>query len=171
MARRTSSRRGTIGHPASRTILFRQVHAYLSVFVAPTVLLFAFTGILQLYGLHEAHAGYRPPALIEKLGRLHKEQTYSLRPTQREAPSGEGDWVKPATKAPPTKAPDLKTPDLKTPDLKTRVLKALFCAAAVMLIVSALLGVWMAVTQNRRKIVLLVVFLLGAATPVAILLL
>lgn len=178
MARRHPSRRGAIAHPATRVMLIRQVHAYLSVFVAPIILFFASTGILQIYGLHEAHAGYQPPALIEKLGRLHKDQTYSLgRKHLAAAPSGpssslaaparppaaDGDWVKPLTKS--------DQGDHDGASSKTQVLKGLFCAAAVVLIVSVLLGVWMAVTQNRRKVVLLVVLLLGAAAPVAILLL
>ena len=159
-------------------MLIRQVHAYLSVFVAPIILFFAATGILQIYGLHEAHAGYQPPALIEKLGRVHKDQTYSLGRKHRaaapsgsssslttpvRAPAADGDWVKPLTKS--------GQGDHDGQALKTQALKAVFCAAAVVLIVSVLLGVWMAVTQNRRKVVLLVVFLLGAAAPVAILLL
>ena len=78
MVKRTSTRRGAARHPASRVMLIRQIHAYLSVFVAPIILFFAATGILQLYSLHEPHAGYQPPALIEKLGRVHKDQTYSL---------------------------------------------------------------------------------------------
>ena len=169
MAKRNSSRRGAIGHPASRVMLIRQLHAYLSVFVAPTILFFAITGILQLYSLHQPHGAYQPPALIEKLGRLHKDQTYSLgrkhRPSALNTPvvGAEGDWVKPFA----ARRPD----DRDTPPPKTQALKALFCAAAVMLILSSLLGVWMAVTQNRRKVILLAVFLLGAAAPVAILLL
>jgi hypothetical protein len=158
-------------------MLVRQVHAYFSVFVSPTLLFFAFTGILQLYSLHEAHGAYQPPGLIERLGRVHKDQTFSLERKHREATTaalsarvargpaaaGEGDWVKPLARS--------DHDDQGAPPLKTQALKALFCAAAVMLVVSALLGVWMAVTQNRRKIVLLAVFLIGAAAPVAILLL
>ncbi len=169
MAKRHSSRRGAIGHPASRVMLIRQLHAYLSVFAAPTVLFFAITGILQLYSLHEPRGAYQPPALIEKLGRVHKDQTYSLgRKHQSSAlktpvAGSEGDWVKHLA----THGPD----DHDAPPPKTQALKALFAGAAGMLVVSTLLGVWMAVTQNRRKILLLAVFLLGAAAPVAILLL
>ena len=169
MAKRQASRRGGIGHPASRVMFIRQLHAYLSVFAAPTILFFAITGILQLYSLHEPHGAYQPPAMIEKLGRVHKNQTYSLgrkhRPSALKTPiaGAEGDWVKPLA----THGPD----DRDAPPPKTQALKALFAGVAGMLVVSSLLGVWMAVTQNRRKIVLVAVLLLGAAAPVAILLL
>ena len=177
MARRTTSRRGAIGHPASRAMLVRQIHAYFSVFVAPTVLFFAFTGVLQLYSLHESHGSYQPPTMIEKLGRVHKDQTYSLgrkhrepapdaalkTPVARPAGGVEGDWVKPIGRT--------GRDDHDTPPVKVQALKALFCAAAVMLMTSTLLGVWMAVTQNRRKVLMLLVFVLGAAAPVAVLLL
>jgi hypothetical protein len=163
-------------------MLIRQIHAYLSVFVAPTILFFAFTGVLQLYGLHEAHGGYHPPALIEKLGRVHKDQSFTLGRAHHESPSaavktsatgpatarGEGDWVKPLATT-DHKAKDSRSAPAE--NFRTQALKALFCAAAVMLMVSVLLGVWMAFTQNRRKAVLLVIFLLGAAAPVAILVL
>jgi hypothetical protein len=148
-------------------MLVRQLHAYLTAFVAPTILFFAFTGALQLFSLHEAHDGYEPPVLIERLGRLHKDQTLALRP-KRPLPkparvAASGDWVAPAK----AKHDD----DDDAPPAKVTALKWLFLAAAVMLIVSTLLGLWMAFTQNRRKVVLLVIFILGAVAPAAILLL
>lgn len=52
----------------------RRMHALLAIIAAPTILFFAFTGAFQLFGLHEAHGSYRPPALLADLARLHKEQ-------------------------------------------------------------------------------------------------
>ena len=55
----------------------RQLHLYLGTFFAPSIVFFALTGAVQLFGLHEGHRGeaYEPPAWIAKLGSLHKNQT------------------------------------------------------------------------------------------------
>lgn len=166
--------------PGGRVMLIRQLHAWLSVFVAPTVLFFACTGALQLFSLHEAHGDYHPAPLIEKLGMLHKDQKFALKPhhadsklrtpvgaieperseAARAAPArGEGDWVAPIKAS----APEDAAP------ARVQALKVFFCAAAVMLIFTTLMGVWMALTQHRQKWVLLVLLMLGAAAPVAIL--
>lgn len=147
----------------------RQIHAYLSVFAAPTVLFFALTGSLQLFSLHEAHGGYRPPELIEKLSAVHKDQRFALKDRHPGSPlrtpviKQEGEWLTP----PVARAAEPDAP----PPVRELALKWLFLATAVVLVVSTCLGVWMAVTQNRRKLVLLALFALGAAAPVAILLL
>jgi hypothetical protein len=149
-------------------MLIRQIHTYLGVFVAPTILFFAFTGCLQLFSLHEAHDGYQPPVLVEKLARLHKDQVFGLGPKHEhqhaEAPPlrvrSDGDWVAPALK--PAAEADDSTPP------RVLALKVLFLAAAVMLILSTLLGLWMALTQNRRKALLWVLLILGAAAPIAL---
>ncbi len=42
----------------------RQLHLYLGTFFAPSIIFFALTGAIQLFGLHEGHPGeaYQPPA-------------------------------------------------------------------------------------------------------------
>jgi hypothetical protein len=155
-------------------MVVRQIHAYLSVFVAPTILFFAFTGALQLFSLHEAHGDYQPPALIEKLASVHKDQRFALghhhaaTPKPRAAADspnghGQGDWLATKPKAP--------VADDDTPPPRDMALKWLFLGCAVALAVSTSLGVWMAVTQNRRKLIMLLVFAGGVAAPLAILLL
>ncbi len=56
----------------------RQWHSYLGLFIAPSVLFFALTGATQLFGLHESHGDYRPPAIVEKLSSVHKDQVFEL---------------------------------------------------------------------------------------------
>ena len=85
VGKRSSSKRGRTSRGTPGPLLIRQVHGYLSAFVAPSVLFFALTGALQLFGLHEARDGYHPPALIEKLGRLHKDQAFALKPHRGQA--------------------------------------------------------------------------------------
>eukprot|EP01035_Chromulina_nebulosa_P028890 gene28889-38206_t len=71
---------------ASRLRLVRQLHFWVAVFVAPSLMLFALTGMLQLFKLHEAEGGYRPLPVIEKLGQVHIHQTYALRPVRARPP-------------------------------------------------------------------------------------
>lgn len=140
-------------------MMARRVHAYLSVLVAPTVLFFAFTGALQLFSLHEAHGDYRPPALIEKLGSLHKDQRFAL---------GKHHGPPPAPAKAASAPKDAREEEDTTP-IRERVLKWLFLAAAIGLITSTSLGLWMALTQNRRRGLICPLLLVGAAAPVAIL--
>jgi hypothetical protein len=56
----------------------RRWHAWLGLFIAPSVIFFSLTGAVQLFSLHEAHGDYQPPALIEKLSSLHKDQEFAL---------------------------------------------------------------------------------------------
>jgi hypothetical protein len=148
-------------------MLIRQLHAYLSAFVAPTILFFAVTGSFQLFSLHQAHGNYRPPALLEKLGRVHTDQQFALKPKHNPGPAPktpvaktEGDWVAPAAK-PAADADDAPSP-------REMALKWLFLVAAITLVVSTVLGLWMAVIQNRRKGILLLLLLAGMAAPLAI---
>jgi hypothetical protein len=56
----------------------RQLHLYLGVFFAPSIIFFALTGSLQLVGLHEGHPGeaYQPPAWVQKLGLFTKTRLW-----------------------------------------------------------------------------------------------
>ena len=49
-------------------------HSYIGILIAPSVIFFALTGALQIFSLHESHGTYTPPALIEKLSSMHKDQ-------------------------------------------------------------------------------------------------
>ena len=65
--------------PVPLARLVRDWHAWIGALIAPSVLFFATTGVLQIWSLHEAHGGYTPPALIERLGALHKDQRLALK--------------------------------------------------------------------------------------------
>lgn len=157
------ARKATLSLPGALGI--GQIHACLTALIAPTVLFFAFTGSLQLFSLHEAHAGYRPPSILEKLARLHKDQRFA--PAPRHRPSAlqtpvagdAGDWIAPAVQ-----------PAQRSGESSSRsavAIRWLFLLAAVALMLSTLLGLWMALTQNRQKGLLLMLFLAGYAAPVA----
>ena len=146
-------------NPALRLRAIREIHTYIGVFFAPTLLFFAATGALQLFKLHEPHAAYAPYPVVEKLGQLHKEQLWETKPKRPPPPPGEAKKAEPAKpKAPPPADPP-----------SMMVLKWFFLAAAVGLISSTLLGVWMALVHGRRPKVALALLALGAAAPFLIL--
>ena len=140
--------------PLARQI--RDWHAYLGALIAPTVLFFGTTGVVQLWSLHEAHGGYNPPALIEMLGVLHKDQKFAMGHHHEPAAA------KPAAKAhKPDQAPEAPKPAVI-------LLKAFFTAAATGLIASTVAGIWMALSQSPRRRTLAILLLIGAATPVVL---
>jgi hypothetical protein len=156
---RSGARRG--GHPALTLAAVRRFHSYFGVFIAPSVLFFALTGALQLFSLHEAHGDYHPPAVIEKLGMLHKDQVFAPKPKRR-PPT--------AAQAPKPAAPTAEANHDAGPKTSALALKWFFLFVAAGLAVSTCLGLWMALTYSAGKRVLWLVFLMGAAIPLAILL-
>ena len=157
------AKRGATGKRAGPgPLLLRQIHLYLGVFVAPSVLFFAFTGALQLFSLHEAHGGYQPPPLIESLAKVHKDQVFAVK--HRSAPDEE---------APPARhrrAPEQHRAD-EAPRKTTLALKLFFLFVSASLIVTTLLGLWMALVQSRSKVVAWGLLIIGGAIPIALLVL
>ncbi len=148
-------------NPALRFALIRRIHSWLGLFIAPSVMFFALTGAVQLYGLHESHGGpYTPPPVIEKLGMLHKDQVFKLKPKRAAAPA------KPvaAGAAAPAKTE-------AGPKLSVALLKALFLVVALGLAASTALGVWMALAYGREKRASWILLAAGAVLPVLLVLL
>jgi hypothetical protein len=140
------------------SVQLRVVHTYVGMLIAPSVIFFAATGILQIYSLHEAHPGYTPAPLIEKLGKVHKDQAFIA-----------------GRKRPPGAAPKAARPDgphgpeggaEKGPSAPTALLKLFFAIVAVGLIASTLIGVWVGLQQRLRRRTCLVLLLVGLAVPV-----
>jgi hypothetical protein len=147
-------------NPALRLAAIRQFHAYLGAFIAPSILFFAVTGAWQLFNLHEAHGTYRPPALMEKLSAVHKDQRFAADDDHHGPPPGAGHHAQDA---------DAGHKHEAAKPARAVTLKWLFLTVAVGLIVSTLLGLWMALAYSRRKVVTWVLLILGAALPVLIL--
>ena len=144
----------------------RQLHSYIGVFIAPSVLFFALTGAVQLFSLHEAHGNYRPPAIVEKLSSVHKDQVFAFG-DHHDQPSAENDAGKPAAGAAPP--PEAKEDD--NDKMSTLILKGFFLLVAVCLTVSTALGLWMGLTQTRQKRLALWLAVAGALIPVGLLVL
>ncbi len=172
-------RRG--GNPALRLAAIRQWHTMIGVFIAPCVIFFAFTGIVQIFSLHEARGGYHPPALIEGLGSVHKDQIFRVKPTgpapaapaaaAAVAPHDDADHDHAdadhddhdhAAATPADHGPAKP----KGQPIKVYALKWLFTFVAIGLATSTGLGLWMALSYGRNKRTLWVLLVAGIVLPV-----
>lgn len=143
----------------------RRWHSYIGLFTAPSVLFFALTGVLQIFSLHEAHGSYKPLAIVEKLSSVHKDQVFELGHHHDSPPAGAGEEKPDAAKASTSPADD----DDKT-ELPTLLLKWFFCLVALGLALSTAFGLWMGLTQMRRKPVAWLLLIAGTLIPVVLLL-
>ena len=135
-------------------------HSYLSVFIAPSVIFFALTGALQIFNLHEAHDGYQPPVLLEKLARVHKDQVFEQE-ERHEPPPPAAAGAAP----PPPQDEDAG------PGLLTYALKWFFLVVALVLTTSTTLGMWIALTHITRKRVSAWLLCGGCVVPLLLLIL
>jgi hypothetical protein len=142
----------------------RQWHSYIGVFIAPSVLLFALTGAVQIFNLHEAHGGYVPPAVVEKLSSLHKDQVFAAGHHHDGPPPG----ALPAGSPPPAKPDDDDDDDKLKP--ATLILKYFFLLVAICLALSTCFGLWMGLTQTRRKGLAWGLLIAGLVVPLGLLL-
>jgi hypothetical protein len=137
----------------------RQWHSYIGLFIAPSVLFFALTGAAQLFDLHEAHGNYQPPAVVEKLSSVHKDQVFEFG-DHHEQPAAETGAPHPGTEEHGDKS-----------ERSTVLLKIFFLLVALCLAVSTALGLWMGLTQMRRKPVAWMLVGAGTLIPIVLLLL
>ncbi len=141
-------------------LLLRQWHGYLGAFIAPSVIFFALTGSLQLFNLHEAHDGYHPAQIVEKLGRLHKDQAFEL---DHDRPSPPAAAEHPSPPGPPPPDADGQ------PAVSTYLLKWFFLVVALGLVVSTVFGIWIALTRPRGRTATLALLAAGCALPLLLL--
>lgn len=145
----------------------RQLHLYLGVFFAPSLLFFAFSGSLQLFGLHEGHPGetYRPPAWIQKLASIHKDQTLA----EHHGPPPPSGAVQ--ARRPPEARPNFERrgPGEEHRESKaTLALKCFFLAMAAGLIFTTLLGIYMGFRYERNQVLVWGLLLAGTFIPAAL---
>ncbi len=140
-------------------LLLRQWHGYLGAFIAPSVIFFALTGSLQLFNLHEAHGGYYPAEIVERLGRLHKDQVFAL----------DHHHPPPPAETQTTPAPSQPKPDDDQPAVSTYLLKWFFLVVALGLVVSTAFGIWIALTKPRGRTATIALLAAGCAIPALLL--
>lgn len=151
--------------PIAWPMLIRQGHLWLGMLIAPSLLMFSFSGALQIFRLQESHTGYTPPAVIERMGRLHKDQVFAPE-KKRPAPAAASA---PAS-AQPAAATRAETPR-PGPTLSKRLLQWFFTLVSVGLVVSTLLGIWMGAVVSRWKVSARWMLAAGVVVPVVLILL
>jgi hypothetical protein len=153
-------------------LLIRRLHTYLGLFIAPSVLFFAFSGACQVFSLHEAHGDYHPPALIETLGNLHKDQVLS-KPEHHpaHAPSAGMAHDADAHAGAPDHDHDHDHGHADKAKASTLVLKWFFAGVAVCLAFSTLFGLWMGLRFARTPRLSWGLLVAGVVVPVLIVLL
>jgi hypothetical protein len=141
----------------------RLTHHYSGVFFAPALLFFAFTGALQMFGLHESSRGssYVPPSILVHLSQLHKKGTVYV-PPRRPSPAAAAGAKPESPKVPPISPP--------APAHSALAEKVFFALTALGLVVSTCTGLAMAWRYTRRKLVVSIVFAAGTAVPLLLLL-
>jgi len=141
----------------------RRWHAYLGLFIAPSVLFFSLTGAIQIFNLHEAHGGYHPAVLLEKLSAVHKDQVFE-EPHDQSAP----DHDAPHAAAGAAGDQPAEDEDEKQ-SASTLALKWFFLAVSLGLATSTVIGIWMGATQIRRKGLAWTLLLVGTLVPIGLL--
>lgn len=151
--------------------LVRLAHHYTGVFFAPTILFFALTGCLQMFGLHERSRGssYVPPAFLAHLAQLHKKGTLYFPPRKPVAPGpAKADGQKPENPKPDTPKAPAPVPASPVPD--PLPMKLFFAATALALVISTCTGLLMSWRYARRKAVVGGVLIAGIVCPLILLL-
>ncbi len=148
-------------HPAALLMQVRAIHTWIGMLIAPTVLFMAATGVLQIYSLHEDHPGYAAPPLLEELGSLHKDQVFAADHHHGPPPGVAAEGPSAMHQGPPPE-------EHEGPKPAVMLLKAFFTAVAAALIVSTLLGVWMALRDGPKRIRNIVLLVVGTAVPIVL---
>jgi hypothetical protein len=151
------ARSGRAAKPRPAQAVIRDLHVYVSVFVAPSLLFFALTGALQTFRIPDQKTA---PVVIQKLARVHKDDVFAVKPARPKRAEGGGH-----AKAQGPKPPEAKPP---TP-ASTERLKWFFAAVSISITLTTLFGVWMALAYSRRKLIVWALLIAGAAAPVLIL--
>ncbi len=134
----------------------RRVHAWLGVLFAPSIIFFALTGTLQMFGLHESENG-EAPGVVAKMAMVHTHQTATI-PQRAARPPRPEAAARPEA---PAERPARPT---------TMPLKIFFTLMAISLIVSSVLGLWIAFTSKRDRGLHVGLLVAGFILPVVLLL-
>jgi hypothetical protein len=138
----------------------RQWHFYMGVFFAPLIMMFALSGALQTFRLQEEKGwGSEPPAWIDTIATIHKD---SKLPQAKPAEAHEAKAAPKPAKARP--ANSNQGPN-KLP------MQIFMVAMSVALMLSALLGVVIALNNRQTRRLSLAMLAGGTMLPLALLLL
>ena len=136
-------------------------HSYSGAFFAPAILFFSITGAFQTFNLHKPMPGYRPPAVLQALASMQKNQNLHVK---RLDPAD----AKPAKAGKRPKPDDAPSPPIgsQAAQWALKVFAALVCVG---LSATTVLGLYMSWQTTRRRAVLLW-FAAGAVLPMLVML-
>jgi hypothetical protein len=143
----------------------RLIHRYIGLFFSPTILFFAITGGLQMFGLHESARGssYVPPNILVHLSQLHKKGTLYL-PPRKVGPSNSARSDEAKPDGPKLEAPKPTQASPATPP-NSLIMKLFFAATALAIAVSTCTGLIMSWKYARRKSIVLLTLAAGVVIP------
>ncbi len=147
----------------------RLIHRYIGLFFSPTILFFAITGGLQMFGLHESARGssYVPPNILMHLAQLHKKGTLYLPPRKVASPtSTKSDGAKPDGPKIETPKPTQASPATPPNSLP---MKIFFASTALALALSTCTGLIMGWKCAHRKSIVLLTLAAGVLIPAILL--
>ena len=148
--------------PIMKTI--RQLHFYLGVFFAPSIIFFAFTGALQTFSLHENKVpGSHHPEWIANLAEIHKDQ----RLRQKKPKPSPSEQPETASTSRPATSRTIVEPARHT--RPTLPLKIFVLFLSVGLISTCSLGIYMAFKYNRDRRLIGALLIIGIFLPVCLL--
>jgi hypothetical protein len=135
----------------------RRYHLYIGMFLAPAIIFFSLSGALQTFRLQEEKGwGGTPPTWIVWLASIHKDDRLPQPKT-----AGPDDHVKPAAK------PAAKTPQKpKSSALPFKIFAALL---SIGLILSAVLGIVIALNNRATRRVSTIMLVAGVVVPILLL--
>lgn len=140
----------------------RRIHGWLGVLFAPSIILFALTGALQMFGLHETERG-ETPGVVAELAMVHTHQTTTIPQRPARPPQPEAARAEAARAEAPRPAPAQQRPT-------TLPLKIFFLLMALALTASSVLGVWIAFVSKRDQKLHIGLFVAGVVLPILLLL-
>ena len=158
--------------PAVLQRRLRDIHLYLGMLFAPSLLLFAATGALQLFNLHETrpNRSFVPPALFQQLGMVHKDQVFALPRKHSPAPPAQVAAPTGGEISPATNAPSAPQDGGRREGWQVLALKIFFLLAAIGLFASTCLGVWIGLRPGRHRAAATGLLVAGVVIPILLLL-
>lgn len=137
----------------------QQLHLWLGTLFAPMIVFFSLTGALQTFNLHEKPG---TPSWVARLAQVHKNQNLVVRERRPEPPPGAGQVPEQARSRPEEEGGRASGPS----PLPLKIFVALMSLG---LIVTTLLGVWMAFKYSKNKSVVWGLLVAGTLLPLALL--
>ena len=149
------------GMKATTLRRLRQFHLYVAVFFAPAIIFFAFSGMLQTYGFHEARGA---PGWIKVMASLHQHQR--LHRPERPRPAG----AAPVGDHDRARGGDHDGPPPGGFSIGMAALKLFTGLMGLGLVIASALGIAVALGTRSTCRVSTVMLVLGLVLPVALIL-